>query len=162
MSMTTAYEESLPVEDEDEIPAERPEPDAVSQAVGALGYVHRYVVQDCVETFDHPTLRRPPERFDRFYFQPERVLVDIIADGLGDGQIREERDRKHVDFKARWCEENGWRYVVLNESDADNLGLIRELAAGRTPAEPKPADVPAKPKPAPRKRGQVSRPKAAE
>lgn len=160
MSMTTAYEESLPADEEDEIAPEHPEPDAVSQAVGALGYVHRYIVQDCVERFEHPTLRRPPERFDRFYFDPERVLVDIVADGLGDDQEREERDRKHVDFKTRWCAANGWRYVVLKESDADNGALVRELVAGRTPAEPKTAAAPAAAKPAARKRGQVSRPKA--
>lgn len=161
MTMTTAYEESLPVEDDDEIPAERPEPDAVSQAVGALGYVHRYVLADCVETFEHSAIRRPPERFDRFYFDPERVLVDIVADGLGEEQERQERARKHVDFKTRWCKQHGWRYVVVSESDAENVGLIRELVAGRKPAEPKPAEPAARTAPA-RKRGQVSRPKASE
>lgn len=131
--------------------------DPVSLGVGATAFIANYEILECVETFADSVVTRWPCRFDRFYFQTETgpLLVDILDDY--DGRLGESRAAKQSDFKARWCAENGRRYLALGESQIAPE-KIRRLVAGA--AEPE-VSRPASQRKAPQtKRGQISRPKA--
>ena len=142
-----------------------PDADPVSVAVGSAGYLSRHVVDECREEFPESRVSRFPETFDRFYWEPSPLLVDILDDG-SPAQVKEERERKRVEFKTAWCAEHGWRYLALTATDAQDAQLVRELLhdlAGRTAGRTEPGFaeggvVPSQP---PRKRGQIQRPKAA-
>jgi hypothetical protein len=138
----------------------QPDPDPVSVAVGAAGFATRHVVDDCREEFPESRVSRFPETFDRFYWEPQRVLVDILEDASPE-QVREERERKRCDFKAAWCAEHGWRYLALTATDAQDAQTVRELLfdLGDRPQQAQHEVVARGEAPAPR-RGQVQRPKA--
>jgi len=148
-----------PIDDEleEDTPPYRPDPDPLSVGVGGKGYVHRYVMDECVERFEG-RIARFPETFDRFYFAADggAVLVDILQDGTPE-QLQEERLRKRVAFKTEWCAENDRRYLAIGEMEIEPSKIRALLADGMSePAVSKPA----RSKPA-AKRGAIQRPKAA-
>lgn len=135
----------------------RADPDPVSEGVGSVAFVDRFVLEDCQETFPESRVARFPEIFDRYYFNAAPpVLIDILhADTAGemDEQVR----LKRVEFKTQWCEANGRRYVALTESEALNAQAVRERLYGTR--QPTVADVVPE-APAPRRKGGIERPKA--
>jgi hypothetical protein len=160
------WDEPDDLEDADaDFPAVRYE-DPLSEALGAVGYIDRYVVDECRETFPESRVIRFPERFDRFYFMSNigPVLVDILVGDL-DGQ-ESQRTRKHVRFKAEWCAAHDRRYVVLTEDEAADVAKAHVRLAAPVVVEEREATVrpgnaqtPVKRGPG-RPRGSVSRPKA--
>jgi hypothetical protein len=140
----------------------KPDPDPVSVAVGAVGFVSRHVLDECHEQFPGSTISRFPEMFDRFYWEPQRVLIDILEDGNAE-QLSEERERKRCEFKEAWCSEHGWRYLALSATDAQDPQRVRELLHGLRQSEEAPSFqrggiVPTTQRPA---RGKLHRPKAS-
>lgn len=132
--------------------------DAISEAVGSRGYLQDAVLPDCYERLAGGASREP-ETFDRLYWDPERLVIDILT---GEESEREaEAEEKHVAFKRSWCEENGIRYVVLTDEDTFDPDRLEELfaRADETPAvDPPPA---LDPSPAPRaRRAAASRSKS--
>jgi hypothetical protein len=144
-------------EDDDAVPFER-YTDPLSGALGARGYMDRHLIAECEQEFGEG-VRHAPERFDRFYWEPEPLLVDILADGTPD-MLERDRERKHIDFKRIWCAENDMLYMVISESDAMNAMRVREILADlKNPRVAVPLEV-SSPTPVPRRRGRVQRPKA--
>lgn len=143
-----------------------PEQDPVSAGLGARGFLTRHIVEECREEFPESKISRFPEMFDRFYWEPRRVLVDIVEDGSPE-QLEQERARKRVDFKADWCAEHGWTYLPLRASDAQDAQRVRELVYqvsellhGRGEPAQAPEPAPAASSPPARGRGKIQRPKA--
>jgi hypothetical protein len=156
---------------DDEQPVRLLEVDPISEGIGSPGFVSRYEVSECRQPSQAGSLVRYfPERFDRFYFQPIRLLVDLVQDGSPE-VLRRGRASKHCDFKAEWCAKNDWRYIVVPESISGDPKAVRALlASGDTeaPIAAAPAaggsgdgDDPTEQREPVRKRGTVSRPKAA-
>lgn len=153
-------------EDLTEMPPRPPrELDPISAAVGTGAYVYRHTVDDCVERFVG-TVARFPERFDRFYFQTDNgpLLVDVLEDATEE-QLHRDTVRKRVEFKQAWCAEHGRRYLVVGESDAQDVGKVRQLLATLDGPSSEAASEPRVSQPArtatARKRGAIQRPKAA-
>lgn len=148
--------------DEDAISRFVPEPDPVSKALGSAAYLQHHTVQECVERFGDGPVARFPEVFDRFYFLADGgpVLVDVLMDGTP-GQLEEERARKRVAFKARWCKENDRRYIAVPESDSQHPDRVRALLdpGSQPPTEPRSA-ARTRPAQARAARSRVQRPSA--
>jgi hypothetical protein len=132
--------------------------DAISNAIGSTGYVNAYVVDDCVERFADGSWR-DPETFDRFYWDPEPLLIDVLQADNETDQARE-RDDKHVEFKTKWCADNGRRYVVLSDADTWDPELVARKVAP-APAADVPTDAPtdAPTNPPKKAAGKVQRPR---
>lgn len=148
--------------DDDDTARRRAAPDPLSDGVGAVGYIDRYVLDACREQFPESRVVRHPERFDRFYFASSvgPLLIDIL---IGDSdQMATQRERKHVAFKAAWCREHERQYLVLSEGEADDAAQVRALLARLADEEtgPEPEINPATKQPS-RRRGGIERPKAA-
>lgn len=144
------------IEDEEELTSYQPSEDPISAGVGAVGYLHRHTLDECVERFDGG-IARFPEMFDRFYFDTPSgpVLIDVLADGSPE-QLEEERGRKRVAFKTAWCAENDRRYLPLPESDIAPEKIRMLLSDAPEPAVSKPAGQ----RTQTAKRGAIQRPKA--
>jgi hypothetical protein len=114
----------------DDQPRHSPIPaDALTSALGAAGYVTDYAVEECrQELLDGTGRKLFPERFDRFYFEPTRLLVDVVRDD--DPQVSgEQRKAKRVAFKMAWCAANGWHYLAIPESESFDADQVRALVA---------------------------------
>lgn len=145
------------------------EHDPVSEAVGSAQFMAEFVLDECVQEFHSGQRLIDPERFDRFYWRPDTesydgpapVLVDILRQGSPEERDQEAR-AKHVEFKRGWCEEHGYRYVVLVEDECQTPEQVRAQLEGKpgTPANPisvtKGAERPRRSR---AKRGQVQRPR---
>jgi hypothetical protein len=137
--------------------------DAIDEAVAGEGYIANFVIDECVETFEGGFFREP-ERFDRFYYRPQDdsyrgpapILIDVLT---ADDEVTRstEAERKHVEFKRRWCVERELRYVVLAWDEAitreavlramaEQLGV--KEAATAEPRQDKPVRKPAVQRPA--------------
>jgi hypothetical protein len=104
--------------------------DPVSAVLGSDVYIANATVDGCVETFAGG-LEREPERFDRFYFEPEPVLIDVL-EARSEQELEAERQDKHVAFKTAWCRDHDRRYVVLTAEQADDVALARSVLGGET------------------------------
>jgi hypothetical protein len=158
--MTMHIEPDLIGDDDDLDGLYRPDPDPITDALGATGFVDRYTLDECVERFEETRAARFPETFDRYYFDGDhgRVLIDVLQDSTSE-QLAEERLRKHVAFKTAWCAEHPtFRYLPLPASDADAAAIRRLLDGSPAPKVSQPASQ--RPKTA-ATRGQIQRPKAA-
>jgi hypothetical protein len=90
------------------------EPDAISAAVGRVGYFASYTAPECELPADDGEHGEPAE-FDRYYFPVDGagpVLVDLVPGGSDHERAQQERDR-HVAFKRKWCESLGIAYMVV-------------------------------------------------
>lgn len=155
------YDEPLPEDQDEERSSYEPVGDPISDALGSNGYATPHVLAECVERFDSK-VSRFPEKFDRFYWEPVKVLIDIVGDSSPDYEL-EERARKRCEFKAGWCAEHGYVYLVVPESDSENTVRIREMLVEQTIARnerPAVARAELAGKRSRSKRGQVQRPKA--
>jgi hypothetical protein len=149
-------------------PIYRPDPDLISEGVGSPAFYQHYTLTECQERFEHPSLRRHPEVFDRYYpMAPTgRVLIDIIGSSSPE-QTAQDRARKRCEFKAAWAAEHDYRYLALLESDL-TPNRIRALLALPTPgSEENPVVVKVEATESTKStrkapaRGKVQRPKAA-
>lgn len=170
MSTTIPYEvdDRDPIDEDEQNSSFHPFEDPVSLAVGAKGFATRYVLDECVERFEESKVWRFPETFDRFYWEPHRLLIDILPD-FDATELAESRKAKRCTFKEEWCLENEWAYIALPESEMNDVQKLR--ARINVAVSPSTAAVPVsavasgdeeseKRQPV-RKRGTVSRPKAA-
>jgi hypothetical protein len=126
----------LEEDDEDEVGYYDDDGDAIDAAVRGEGYIANFVIDQCVEEFEGGFFREP-ESFDRFYYLPQTeppyegpapVLIDVLQ--ADDPQTREaEAERKHVEFKRRWCKEHDLRYATVVADEAiTREAVLRTLA----------------------------------